>query len=82
MSDAQTKEGSMIGTPGYAPPEQLRGQLEAIGPASDVYGMGVVLYELLALQRLSGDAGPAERMMRTMSGVDARPSRVRPAVPK
>ncbi len=82
MSDAGTKEGSMIGTPGYAPPEQLRGQLDAIGPASDVYGMGVVLYELLALQRMSGDAGPAERMMRTMSGVDARPSRVRPDVPK
>lgn len=80
-SELKTRDGAMIGTPGYAPPEQLAGRLEQISPASDVYAMGVVLYELLAIQRLGGAAGPAERMMATMSGVDARPSTVRPDVP-
>jgi eukaryotic-like serine/threonine-protein kinase len=43
----QTKSGGMMGTPGYAPPEQLSGLSAAVGPASDVYGLGAVLYDLL-----------------------------------
>ena len=43
-----TDPGAMMGTLPYMGPEQLRGDPEAIGPASDVYSLGVVLYELLA----------------------------------
>jgi serine/threonine protein kinase len=42
-----TKDGMLIGTPGYTSPEQVDGDLEKIGPASDIYSLGVVLYELL-----------------------------------
>ncbi|HLJ11403.1 MAG TPA: serine/threonine-protein kinase [Planctomycetaceae bacterium] len=42
-----TQEGSMLGTPAYMPPEQVNGNLEQMGPASDVYSLGVVLYQLL-----------------------------------
>lgn len=45
-SDA-TRMGSIIGTPAYAPPEQLRGEVEAINERSDVYGLGAILYEVL-----------------------------------
>ena len=41
-----TKTGEIIGTPGYMSPEQLRAQPN-IGPACDVYALGVVLFELL-----------------------------------
>ena len=36
-----------MGTLGYMAPEQIRGDLKAIGPACDIYALGVILYELL-----------------------------------
>jgi hypothetical protein len=42
-----TATGEVIGTIAYMPPEQLSGDLERIGPHSDVYSLGVILYELL-----------------------------------
>ncbi len=42
-----TATGQMIGTPQYMPPEQIDGDARRIGPASDVYSLGAVLYEAL-----------------------------------
>jgi len=42
-----TMDGDVVGTPSYMPPEQADGRLEEIGPHSDVYAVGAMLYHLL-----------------------------------
>jgi serine/threonine protein kinase len=43
----KTRHGDILGTPLYMPPEQAKGDLNAIDERSDIYSLGAVLYEIL-----------------------------------
>ena len=43
--DEPTMTGTLLGTPNYMSPEQIRNQ--AVGPASDLYAVGILMYEML-----------------------------------
>ncbi len=70
-----TRTGSQIGSLPYMSPEQLRGQIERIGPRTDVYGIGVTLYEMLALAPAFEDPGDTEVLRARILDARARPLR-------
>jgi serine/threonine protein kinase/formylglycine-generating enzyme required for sulfatase activity len=43
-----TLDGTVVGTPGYMAPEQAGGRSEPVGPCSDIYSVGAILYEILS----------------------------------
>lgn len=47
ISSTDTKRGELLGTPAFMSPEQARGEIDQLGPASDIYSLGASLYQLL-----------------------------------
>ena len=74
-----TQRGDMLGTPSYMSPEQYMG--EALDGRTDIFGAGVILYELLTGQRpFTGDSS-GQIMQKILHDTPANPSELNPQVP-
>jgi eukaryotic-like serine/threonine-protein kinase len=76
-----TPTGATLGTPSYMAPEQARGS-RTIGPAADIYALGVMLYELLAGQPPFVGDTPMTILLQVLDKAPAALSGLRSRVPR
>jgi WD40 repeat protein/tRNA A-37 threonylcarbamoyl transferase component Bud32 len=77
-----TQSGLLVGTPGYMAPEQASGQRALVGPATDTYALGVMLYQLLTGQLPFRGDSTLELLRAVTSEEPVRPRRLQPRLPR
>jgi hypothetical protein len=78
----QTQTGTVVGTPSYMAPEQARSTGRPIGPATDVYALGAMLFELLTGHVLFHGLTLLDTLELVCSQEPTPPSRLQAAVPR
>jgi hypothetical protein len=77
-----TASGAIMGTPSYMAPEQARGKGEAVGPASDVYALGAILYECSTGRPPFQAPTPLDTVLQVLNEEPVPPRRLQPGVPR
>ncbi len=79
-SSSQTRSGSILGTPSYMAPEQALGEVHQIGPLTDVWALGAILYELVTGRPPFLASNPMDTVMQVVREEPVAPVQLQPKV--
>lgn len=82
QSPTMTETGQILGTAGYMSPEQASGKSRLVGPPSDVYSLGAVLYALLTSRAPFVGETPSHTIMQVLQNEPISPRKLNPSVPR
>ena len=77
-----SQSGAVVGTPCYMAPEQALGKTAQVGPATDTYSLGAILYEMLTGQPPFHGESSVDTLLNVVAVDPVPPSQLQPRVPR